>query len=124
MRGGERRGMEEATTHEIYCPACQEAMRHVDLPGVQVEECRYCDGLWFDRGEPEALTRLDVLPKHLLEPVACDDSRQVLREGLRLCPRCHAVLAVTTCRQVSVDVCVQCRGLFLDRWEFQRIIRG
>lgn len=111
--------------HEgLFCPSCQELMRVVDMSGIQVDECRFCDGIWLDEGEPEALVLLDLVRQHLLEPIGFDDSKSILREGMRLCPRCFQEMEVAPCNSVSVDVCGGCRGLFLDRWELQRIVGG
>lgn len=98
-------------------------MRGLEVAGVVIDECRHCDGLWLDAGEPEALV-LKAQVEIQLEPIGFDDSRKMLEEGHRFCPRCFTVLDVHACNGVNVDVCARCRGLFLDRWELQRILRG
>ena len=98
-------------------------MRSVEIGGVFVDECRFCDGLWLDRDEPEALSRTDILGKHLLEPMTFDDSKKKMPEGERVCPRCESSLRVYVHNGVNVDVCGKCRGMFLDRWELQELFK-
>lgn len=107
----------------LLCPACQELMRPIELGEISIDECRYCDGLWLDRDEPEQLAKLDIIGKHLLQPMTFDDSKQRKPEGDRICPRCQVTLEVHVHRTVTIDVCGQCRGLFLDRWELQELLK-
>lgn len=39
-----------------------------------------------------------------------------------LCPVCHVGLAMTDRQEVEVDYCPQCRGVWLDRGELDKII--
>ena len=38
------------------------------------------------------------------------------------CPRCISPLAITERQGVEIDVCPQCRGVWLDRGEMDKII--
>ncbi len=87
-----------------------------------LDECELCDGLWFDNGEPELLVTLASLPKNALQPLAFDDSRKAVPPGQRKCPRCHVVMKEWEWRSTHVDVCPTCRGMWLDRWELQKIL--
>lgn len=99
-------------------------MRPVELGDVVVDECRFCDGLWLDRDEPEALAKMDILGKHLLQPMTFDDSRKKLPANERICPRCpDSTLRVYSHNGVDVDICGSCRGMFLDRWELQALFK-
>ena len=107
----------------LLCPACQEMMRPVELGEVTVDECRFCDGLWLDRDEPEQLAKMDILGKHLLQPINFDDSKKKAPQGERICPRCEKTLRVYKHNDVDVDICGTCRGMFLDRWELQKLLQ-
>lgn len=61
-------------------------------------------------------------PQFFFEPIAFDDSRKVIPEGKRQCPRCQVTMDVFEIRGTSVDVCVNCRGLWLDRYELRKIL--
>ena len=107
----------------LPCPACTEQMRPVELGELSIDECRFCDGLWLDRDEPEQLAKMDVIGKHLLQPMTFDDSRRGVPEGTRLCPRCGILLEVHVHRGTTIDICGACRGMFLDRWELQELFK-
>lgn len=106
----------------LQCPACRIPMRVVELPGFQADECRLCDGVWLDDQEPEKLVCLAGMPQHLLEPIAFDDSERKIPEGQRQCPRCATRMRVFDHKTVRVDVCPDCRGMWLDRWELQKLL--
>ena len=103
----------------LLCPACQEKMRPVEIGTITIDECRFCDGLWLDRDEPEQLAKMDILGQHLLQPMTFDDSRKVKKDGERVCPRCEDQLREYRHNDVTVDICPKCRGMFLDRGELQ-----
>jgi Zn-finger nucleic acid-binding protein len=106
----------------LLCPTCKEHMRSRSMSNFQVDECPLCDGLWFDDQEPEKMVCTAAAPQYFFEPIAFDDSRKVVPEGQRRCPRCETVMDVFSVREVSVDVCTSCRGMWLDRRELQKIL--
>ncbi len=38
------------------------------------------------------------------------------------CPNCNVTLLITTRHEVEIDYCPQCRGVWLDRGELDKII--
>ncbi|MBI3928748.1 MAG: zf-TFIIB domain-containing protein [Armatimonadetes bacterium] len=106
----------------ISCPACSESMSVVDINGLEIDECRHCDGMWLDRGEPERLSFLDVVRKGLLQPTGFDDTRRVVPRAERGCPRCGSIFDHYRIRGITVDVCPDCRGLWLERWGLQKVL--
>ncbi len=42
-------------------------------------------------------------------------------EGL-ICPKCHGVMRHYERSGVTVDQCTECRGIFLDRGELERLV--
>ncbi len=113
---------EQKLEHRLLCPSCGVPMRVLKLPELELDECPSCDGLWLDRGEPEVLAGMDVLGKGMLQPVGFDDSTKKVPAGERRCPRCLEVMEVVLHREVEVDICSNCRGMFLDRWELQKLL--
>ena len=63
-----------------------------------------------------------IVGKHLLQPVSFDDSRRTVPEGRRLCPRCDRAFNIIEHRGVRVEVCPECRGMFCDRFEIQKLM--
>lgn len=41
--------------HWMRCPKCGHEMKEIELKGVHIDECTYCEGIFFDRGEFEEL---------------------------------------------------------------------
>lgn len=50
---------------EISCPKCNVSMKATTLMGVNVEKCRLCEGMFFDRGEAELLVRRHLRAQRL-----------------------------------------------------------
>ena len=55
----ELRGKEELekirAPHWMKCPKCGHDMESATLEGIEVEDCTFCKGVYFDRGEIESL---------------------------------------------------------------------
>ncbi|MBI3927594.1 MAG: zf-TFIIB domain-containing protein [Armatimonadetes bacterium] len=97
-------------------------MHRLEFFGIEVDECRFCSGLWLDPGEAEALTALRKVPTRLLKPIPIDPRQQVLSEGERVCPHCGLQLQVFEVAGTRVDACIQCKGVWLERGELNRLL--
>ena len=53
---GDKKRAELKKAHWMCCPKCGHSMNEVDLLGVRVDVCSACDGIFFDRGELEAIS--------------------------------------------------------------------
>ena len=106
----------------MKCPKCQtETLSGFDVDGVVVDRCSNCNGIWFDARE--------------LNRVLEEDARQVaaLRRGALheelegkkgFCPRDGSeLLRVYSAidHSVILDACAQCRGIWLDSGEFDKL---
>ena len=108
----------------LLCPTCLETLHRVEMADFHADECRLCDGLCLEDGQPEALVLLSVMPQNILQPIYFEDGRKRVPTGARLCPTCQVTLEVWPMKEnVEVDVCPACRGLWLDRWELQEILK-
>jgi Zn-finger nucleic acid-binding protein len=106
----------------MRCPKCKtESLREFSVEGTEVDRCSSCAGIWFDAQE-------------LVELLA-EDARYVaeLRRGevkehadgkKGICPRDAAdLLRVYSSidRRVVLDACPECRGIWLDGGEFEKL---
>ena len=41
------------------CPRCGVPLRHQQLHGVTIDQCEKCGGLWLDKGELEAIGKVE-----------------------------------------------------------------
>ena len=57
QRGAAERSAVEAErrSHSMRCPKCGYDLIRGDWHGVQIDQCTHCHGLWFDRGQADAL---------------------------------------------------------------------
>lgn len=101
----------------MHCPKCVRTSltpSKVQKTDVVVDACASCKGVWFDADELN-----DVLPlasKDLQLPSGAKPTGMT-------CPKCRVPLKAYTYPQtyVEIDMCGECRGLWLDRREFTEI---
>ena len=109
------------------CPVCSKDLRPTNIGSIAVDECPQCKGLWFEDKE-----------LRLAKDETADDLRwmdfeiwkhperfQVEPRHLK-CPNCKIDLAAIQygSTKVTVDCCQKCRGIWLDRNEFNRILEA
>jgi Zn-finger nucleic acid-binding protein len=114
----------------MKCPACKRTLREKNTGEVVVDMCYGgCGGLWFDAAElqrvtPRAAATLHTIwqPPHRTKPA----------DEPRVCPRCPGQRLdrkwFSEAREVEIDQCPQCQGIWLDDGEFtgirEEILRG
>ncbi len=37
--------------HHMHCPKCGHAMNETTLEGIRIDQCSFCEGVYFDAGE-------------------------------------------------------------------------
>lgn len=106
----------------LPCPACSNNLTEVRHGNVLLDECPVCQGIWLDKGELEALAdKTHELPARLLKPRS-KTALRVRPEGTRPCPRCSRLLQGQLVRGVRLDLCPDCRGLWLDQGELNQLL--
>ncbi len=98
----------------MHCPKCKAYTTEEQLFNVEVDVCPTCQGIWFDRSE---LSRIVGSDQDL------DISEDTMRETAYRCPRCFEALMevpYTWDKELHVDVCASCQGIFLDRGEIEK----
>jgi len=110
----------------MNCPACGTAMTDMTVADVKVSACKGgCGGLWF----PEWMLRKVDQPDQSAGAALLDIPRNpkiaVDQDQRRKCPRDAGVVMMrhfwSVQRQVTVDECPKCEGVFLDTGELARI---
>jgi hypothetical protein len=109
----------------MNCPACGKEMVEKDFGGVIVDVCENgCKSIWLDWHE---LTKLDETNEGAGEALldAIDDPRtnDEGREALH-CPKCNMVMHIHkyhSAKEVNIDECYACGGIFLDSGELSAI---
>jgi Zn-finger nucleic acid-binding protein len=107
------------------CPRCQQALVVHTLEPVKVGECSTCKGAWLDWDELRMLKdATDPDLRWMDFQIWKHQDRFQIKEIPLQCPSCGGGMVVidydTT--TVRVDFCLQCQGVWLDAYEFQKII--
>ena len=103
----------------IDCPKCQVRMREMDaeVPGkkVMMDACPSCNGIWLDRGELRKVLGDRKLADYLTKDIG------TRTESPLVCPRCGGLMDYEHAEEVEVDVCLDCRGVWLDAGELAEL---
>lgn len=114
-----------AAEKKMSCPRCGVELVDGDVQGVAVSRCPDCEGIWFDQ-------QGFVAAKELADPAVAwleidlwkDQRRFGLGARRDPCPQCGRDMAALRYGDtpVEVDVCLACRGIWLDEGEFPKIL--
>lgn len=127
MRHGEDRSgkkLEGQTT--MQCPACGRALQTILVGDVSVEVCQGgCGGLWFDNYELKKVDEPHEAAGQALLDVERDEKIKVDHSRKRNCPKCNNTVMMrhffSVKRQVEIDECPRCAGVWLDYGELGTI---
>lgn len=103
---------------QARCPRCPGQLEPVSYEGVDLDICRLCHGLWFDKTELAKFNKFDVD-----FPLSPGNGITKKRAGVR-CPRCDVFMKViqyAAGADFEVDRCSGCGGVWLDEYEIQKI---
>jgi Zn-finger nucleic acid-binding protein len=105
----------------MTCPKCGGELQAVRVASVDVDRCPGCGGLWCDDQELPAL--LDA-PREALAALR-GGARGSFDQQPAVCPRDGARLTrmfSSRTHAVTVDACPDCRGIWLDGGELERLV--
>jgi Zn-finger nucleic acid-binding protein len=106
---------EVMTRSERECPRCGVAMYVVERGGETLDICRGCGGIWFDPSELD-----DLVGKGSAVELLISISDGLKGEGL-LCPDCDLRMVTKEVYGVYVDHCPECRGVWMDAGETEKV---
>ena len=91
-------------------------MRTETFNDVEIERCPVCKGIFFDKGELEALAQADT---GTADTFAFSPISDVMDSVAASCPRCEKPMAAQVDGEsgVRIDSCGECGGTFLDQGE-------
>jgi Zn-finger nucleic acid-binding protein len=106
----------------MKCPKCgTETFKPVSVQGVDVERCSSCTGTWFDARELSQLLAEDA---RYVATLRRGSVKEQLAGKKGFCPRDGSdLLRVYSSidRSVILDACSECRGIWLDGGEFDKL---
>ncbi|MGD9359708.1 MAG: zf-TFIIB domain-containing protein [Desulfobacterales bacterium] len=110
----------------MHCPKCHEAMKPLKIGDVEIDECRQCRGIWFDKGElAEAKDEVDPDLRWLDFGIWKQETRFHINDGLLKCPRCQEnAMREINYQGPDVDFrfCPFCEGVWLNAGDFKKIL--
>ena len=110
----------------MKCPACGNQMEEITIDGVSVDVCRRgCGGVWFDRFELQKMDEAHEQAGECLLEIEIQGDFQVDHSEKRACPKCEGLVLMrhffTPKREIEVDECPGCAGIWIDRDELRKI---
>lgn len=106
----------------MNCPKCAgPSLSPVVVDGIEVDRCPSCEGIWFDKRE---LTDLLESNSGEVREILGGEDAHGHDQSPGTCPRDGGkLLRVRSSRnrEVTLDCCVVCQGVWLDGGEFERI---
>lgn len=109
----------------MNCPACNHVMSQKQVGGVTVDTCDGgCGGLWFDAFEFKKFDEPHESQGEALLDIPANPNAAV-NPNQRKCPKCKTIVMrrffASVLRQVEIDECGNCAGVFLDAHELRTI---
>ena len=105
------------SSEKIECPHCWVEMKTVEKeifgPNIMIDICPKCNGIWLDRGELKKIIKDKEVSDYLTKDIGTK-ARSPL-----ICPRCRDLMDIEKAEDVEVDVCLGCRGVWLDAEELE-----
>jgi Zn-finger nucleic acid-binding protein len=107
----------------MICPACKNPLLEKSAGGMTLDMCYGgCGGIWFDADELDKVTPRAATTLHTIWQGPVDVKK--LTEP-RKCPRCEGQVLdrkwFSDRKQVEIDQCPVCGGVWLDAGEFSRV---
>ena len=111
----------------MNCPACNHTLSEHTVGGITVDVCQGgCGGMWFDNQELGKVDEsFEPADEGLLEMSPEPAPVMETSTARRRCPCCDDVVMMrhwfTVRREIEVDECPSCGGVFLDHGELASI---
>lgn len=110
----------------MKCPACERELQEMKVSDLVVDVCQDgCGGIWFDNFELEKVDEKHESAGEPLLDIPRDESLTVDYTITRPCPKCDGIKMmkhfVSVKKEVEVDECGACAGIWLDYGELGKI---
>lgn len=104
------------------CPVCHQRMPVIELEGEKVDKCPDNHGYFFDCGELEKIVRIVKLFNEVsLSEEDIDTSSDEEKERMFSCPDADGEMKKIGIAGMTIDVCEECGGIWLDNGEISAL---
>lgn len=109
----------------MKCPSCKNSLREKNAGGMTLDICYGgCGGIWFDASELECVS-VSAPAASTLHSIWQIPSSNAPSAKACVCPRCPEQVLdrkwFSDLKQVEIDQCPKCGGIWLDAGEFTHI---
>jgi Zn-finger nucleic acid-binding protein len=80
-----------------------------------IDHCLECKGIWLDKGELRSMLQ-NKAPERAIERTP-----GLAKWGKQVCPRCKGTMRIKFIKDIEVDECSDCKGIWLDNGELGRL---
>ncbi len=110
----------------MKCPACSNSLSPEQFGETTLDICKDgCGGIWFDHRELQAVDEKAEFTGNRMLSLPKRPDLAIDREATRCCPKCEGEelirLWFDTQRQIELDQCLKCWGLWADTGELTGI---
>jgi Zn-finger nucleic acid-binding protein len=110
------------------CPKCHEPLEAVAAGPVRVDRCPRCGGSWYDEGELRVLRNREAGGNYSWIDIDLwkeMDKFRARRQQRYACPRDGQPMTTVHYgdSSIAVDICARCKGIWLDKDEYDEIVR-
>jgi uncharacterized protein len=125
-QGGVYKAAAKWHNKRMTCPACDSNLSPLTVGKLTVDVCKGgCGGIWFDNFELQKVDEPEEFEGEALLHIERDDHLLVDYERRRKCPKCDNIVMMrhyfSERREVQVDTCPNCGGVWLDPGELAMI---
>lgn len=100
------------------CPVCRVSLSESKLQTQIVDRCPQCNGIYFDKGELDALNQLVCMYTQMnLSEDEIDTIPEAEKNRQLLCPADGTLMSKVDIASHIIDECPQCKGIWLDDHE-------
>lgn len=110
---------------KLLCPACKKHPLEATTDSetqLEVDSCDQCLGIWFDAGELQKFYQSrELMQRFTPTATASLPHTYEISASVRRCPRCRKAMERPLVGGIAVDVCQECRGIWFDDGELQKV---
>lgn len=110
----------------MQCPNCNVPLSKKVVHGVEINECKKCKGIWFDKDELRKIKDITDSDLNWLDfDILKHRDKFKINVPKKICPKCKIKMEVLNYddSRVEIDFCTKCNGIWLDKKEFESIIK-
>ena len=110
----------------MKCPVCERELQEINVKDIMVDVCMNgCGGIWFDNREIKKVDEQHETAGELLLDIKKDPKIIIDKSKTKFCPICLEQKMVkhfvSIKREIEVDECYNCGGIWLDFGELGEI---